>query len=162
MDSLLFHLDSNSINARQNSSALNALERLANLGRIQLEYSEVAQNEASQGNGSGKRKRKAEQFISSGLSGQAEFEAEQRIAISKIIFPHGCLTAGQKKDVEIVLTAWMCNAILVTSDGASKSQPRGILGSKADLANINARVMSPAEALAYATEHLRPHESQKA
>ena len=81
------------------------------------------------------------------LSGQPEFEEQKRVDIARIVFPNGVKTISQENDVKILLTAFLCRAILVTSDGASKSQPRGILGSKANLAKIGVRVMTPNEAL---------------
>jgi len=142
---LLFHLDANCINARQNISELNELESLAISGLIDIDFSETAYNEAL--DRSFNRARKVEEYTWSSLSGEPEFEEHQRIKIENIVFPHSELTVGQKKDVEIILTAWMCDAILITTDGASKSQPRGILGSKADLEAIGIRVMNPNEAL---------------
>ena len=76
-----------------------------------------------------------------------EQNQEKRGDIARIVFPNGVETTPQVNDVEVLLTAFVCRAILVTSDGASKTQPRGILGSKADLAKIGVRVMTPSEAL---------------
>ena len=73
------------------------------------------------------------------LSGQPEFEEQKRVDIARIVFLNGVKTISQENDVKILLTAFLCRAILVTSDGVSKSQPRGILGSKADLAKIGVR-----------------------
>lgn len=155
MACILFHLDTNSVNARQANAELNELENLAALGCIDIDFSETAYGEASHGNG--KRAHKAEEFTWSGLSGQAEFEEYRRNEIASIVFPYGCLADRQKKDVEVILTASMCDAILITTDGASKSQPRGILGSKADLAAIGIRVMTPSEALDLANNHSHSH-----
>jgi len=81
------------------------------------------------------------------LSGQPGFEEQKRADIARIVFLIGVKTTSQKNDVEILLTAFMCGATLVTSDGASKTQPRGILGSKAELTKIGVRVMTPNEGL---------------
>ena len=54
---------------------------------------------------------------------------------SKIVFKndYNCLDDNEKNDIDIIYCA--CNGcrILVTNDGASKKQPRGILGSRKEL-----------------------------
>jgi hypothetical protein len=141
----IFHFDANAVNARQANPDLNRLEDLARSGAVRIDYSRTAYDEASAG--CVLRAQKADEHIWMELSGQPEFEEHKRAAIARVVFPDGVKTTSQKNDVEILLTAFMCRAILVTSDGASKTQPRGILGSKADLAKIGVRVMTPNEAL---------------
>jgi hypothetical protein len=140
-----FHFDANAVNARQANSDLNRLEDLERSGAVWIDYPRPAYDEASAG--CEFRAEKAAEYVWMELSGQPEFEEQKRAAIARIVFPNGVKTIQQKNDVEILLTAFMCGAILVTSDGASNTQPRGILGSKADLAEIGVRVMSPREAL---------------
>jgi hypothetical protein len=146
MRSLLFQLDANAVNARQRDPNLNELDRLATVGMIELEYSEVAYNEAVHGDGI--RKEKAEQLTWSGLSNQPDFEETWRRLIAKAIFPNGIMTASQRNDVEILLTAKLAGAVLVTTDGNSNSQPRGILGSKYFLEALGITVVTPGEAVA--------------
>lgn len=144
----VFHLDANAVNARQKNPDLNRLEDLGRSGAVWIEYSRTAYDEAS--DGCGRRAEKAKDYTWAGLNGQSDFEEqkqEKRVDIARIVFSNGIETTSQVNDVEILLTAFMCRAILVTSDGASKTQPRGILGSKADLAKIGVRVMTPNEAL---------------
>jgi hypothetical protein len=141
----IFHLDANAANARQANPNLNRLEDLARSGAVWIDYSRTAYDEASVG--WERRARKAEEHIWMELGGQPEFEEQKRADIARIVFPNGVKTPSDEKDVEVLLTAFMCRAILVTTDGASKRQPRGILGSKADLAKIGVRVMTPKEAL---------------
>lgn len=141
----IFHFDANAVNARQANPDLNRLEDLVKSGAVWIDYSRTAYDEGSAG--CELRTKKAEKHIWMALSGQPEFEKQKRAEIARIVFPNGVKTTSQENDVEILLTAFMCRAILVTSDGASKTQPRGILGSKADLANIGVRVMTPNEAL---------------
>ena len=141
----MFHLDANAVNARQANLDLNRLEDLGRSGRVWIDYSRTAYEEASVG--CEFRAQKAEEYIWMALSGQPEFEEQKRVDIARIVFPNGVKTISQENDVKILLTAFLCRAILVTSDGASKSQPRGILGSKANLAKIGVRVMTPNEAL---------------
>lgn len=145
---LLFHLDANAVNARQNDPYLTELERLATIGAVELEYSEVAYGEAEHGNGM--RKAKAERLTWTGLSHQPDLEDSWRTLISDATFPNGAITASQRNDVEILLTAKIAGAILVTADGASKSQPRGILGSKMELDALGIKVVTPAEAVSLA------------
>ena len=57
---------------------------------------------------------------------------------------------SQQNDVEILLTAKLSGAILVTTDGASKTQPRGILGSKKELEALGIKVVAPSEAVTIA------------
>lgn len=150
MSRLLFHLDANAVNARQRDTNLNELEHLAALGEIVLEYSETAYNEAS--HGSNFRQAKTESYTWAALSGQPEFEKVWRAMIEKAIFPCGVKTASDRKDVEVVLTAKISGAVLVTRDGGSKTQPRGILGSRAELAALGVTVLTFSEAVAYAKQ----------
>lgn len=141
----VFHLDANAVNARQENPDLNRLEDVVRSGAVWIDYSRTAYDEAS--SGCELRDQKAEEHIWMELRGQPEFEEQKRADIARIVFPNGVKTTSQENDVEILLTAFMCRAILVTSDGASKTQHRGIHGSKADLAKIGVRVMTPNEAL---------------
>lgn len=145
MPSLLFHLDANAVNARQCDPSLNQLERLAGLGIVELEYSETSYCEAS--DGSVRREEKAQLCTWAGLSHQPEFEESWRIEIAKAVFPNGVLSMSQRNDVEILLTTKLAGAILVTTDGASKRQPRGILGSKRELDALGIKVVTPSEAV---------------
>ena len=151
---LLLHLDANAVNARQRNPALNELERLASIGVVELDYSEVAYDEASQGEGI--RKAKAEQHTWSGLSHQPEWESSWRVQIKSATFPHGSLSKSQQNDIEILLTAKLAGAILVTTDGGSKTQPRGILGSKRELEALGIQVVTPEEAVALAKSSWKP------
>lgn len=141
----VFHFDANAVNARQANLDLNRLEDLARSGAVQIDYSRTAYDEAAAG--CELRAQKADEHVWMKPSGQPEFEEQKRADIARIVFPDGVKTTSEENDVEILLTAFLCGAILVTSDGASKTQPRGILGSKADLAKIGVRVMTPSEAL---------------
>ena len=141
----IFHLDANAMNARQANPDLNRLEDLGRSGEVWIDYSRKAYYEASAG--CEPCADKAAEHIWMELSGQPGFEEQKRADIARIVFLIGVKTTSQKNDVEILLTAFMCGAILVTSDGASKTQPRGILGSKAELTKIGVRVMTPNEAL---------------
>jgi hypothetical protein len=140
MSRLLLHLDANAVNARQRDVSLNELERLATLGQFDLDYSEIAWNEA--GHGSSSRQAKTENYAWAGLSGQPELETDWRKEIERAIFPSGVKTDTDRNDVETVLTAKIAGAILVTRDGNSKTQLRGILGSRAELAALGVTVVT--------------------
>jgi hypothetical protein len=143
---ILFHLDANAVNARQRDPNLNELEQLASIGVVELEFSETAYREAS--HGEGLREAKAEQSTWAGLSHQPEFEDCWRTLIADAVFPHGIVSERQRNDVEVLLTAKLAGALLITTDGDSKTQPRGILGSKRELEALGISVVTPAEALA--------------
>jgi hypothetical protein len=144
----LLHLDANAVNAQQADDSLNELERLAALGKVDLAYSEIAYIEA--GHGSSARQAKTENYTWAGLSGQPEFEVSWRAKIQEAIFPLGVNTDSDRNDVEVVLTAKIAGAILVTRDGNSKTQPRGILGSRTELAALGITVLTFSEAVTYA------------
>lgn len=140
-----FLLDANLINARQEDATVNELERLGEQGRANLEFAEVAYKEASKG--SDKRACKADKYTWSGATKQFGGESFWREAISEAIFSALVLTVNQRNDVENLLVAKLTNAIFVTRDGASRRQPRGILGSREQLKELGIQVMSPEEAV---------------
>ena len=151
-----FLLDANLINARQQDPAVNELERLREQGRADLEFTEMAYMEAA--TGSDKRACKAAEYTWSGATNQFGQEDIWREAIAKAVFPGQTLTANQQNDVENLLIAKLTNAIFVTRDGASRKQPRGILGSRTSLEELGIRVARPEEALALAHVALREEE----
>ncbi len=69
----------------------------------------------------------------------------QRIA--QILFPRGVTTQSQRNDVEIVFNSSKYFSPLITNDGASKSQPGGILGNRVQLSQIGIKVLTPEEAV---------------
>ena len=145
---MLFHLDANAVNAKQRDPDLMELERLEIVGIVSLQYSEVAYSEAR--HGSSLRAKKVELHTWAGLSKSPEFTADWREKIANAVFPNLTLSASQENDVEILMTAKMAGAILVTNDGASKGQPKGILGSKRELEGLGIQVVTPSEAVALA------------
>lgn len=147
----LFLLDANACNANQRIDELNDLERMAREDRIDLSYTETTWDEAQFG--SSKRTQKSGDFPFVGLPADchnAQLQQPWRDAIAAIVFPAGARTDNQRRDVEALLTVKMSGGIFVTGDGGSKSQPRGILGSKVQLAEIGIEVLSFSEALARA------------
>ena len=127
---------------------MNQLEIWHNNGVIDLQLSEVAQNEAIAGNNSA-RKNKAFAYIYSCTFANTSDEQNQLRNISDILFPDGIKNSNQRNDVEIVFNALKYTGFLITNDGASKSQPGGILGAKEKLKEIGLFVMSDCEAVDY-------------
>lgn len=68
--------------------------------------------------------------------------------VEAALFPDGAQRENQKNDVRIVCEAINYHAILITNDGDSKSQPGGLLGNRAKLANF-VQIMSPDEAVSF-------------
>ena len=126
----VFHIDANLINARQRLPAVNQLEKWFSDGVILIDMSGTARTEAKAGN-DGQRDRKANR--------------------------HGAQTDSQRNDVKIVAGAAKYQAILVTADGASKSQPGGILGNR-DKLKGRVRIVSPDEAVTLVREKILERE----
>lgn len=143
----LFLLDANACNARGLISELNELERLAIQGVIELLYTETTWDEAKYG--SLTREGKVVDFFFVGLANEDNFGLQQpwRDAISKIVFPNGIRDERDSRDVEALVTTKIAGGIFVTNDGASNSQPGGILGHKAELSEIGIVVFSFSQAL---------------
>lgn len=64
------------------------------------------------------------------------------------MFPKSVHSTSQRNDVQVIFEARKYCAILVTADGASKSQPHGILGARSELlSRMDVRVVTDVEAL---------------
>ena len=74
--------------------------------------------------------------------------------IAEALFPHGLVNQNQANDVSIVHEAAKYHAILVTSDGGSKSQPGGILGNRDKLRGL-VKTLSPEEAVEFVRNNIR-------
>jgi len=150
----LFHFDANVINARQRDHALNELEKLEVAGLIEIQFSEVTYGEATVG--SVARQTKAANYTWAGLGGDASVEVKWRKCIQEAVFPSGLHSESERCDVEALLTAKLSGAVFVTTDGASRTQPRGILGSRDALRALGITVVTPVEALALARLPIEP------
>ena len=137
-------LDTNCINARQNDPALNEIETLHEKGKILLIMPRPAYDEASFG--SEARQEKTEDYCFVGTVDNERFKVIH--TIEHILFPNGAKTDNQKKDIEILEVARQTRTTLITMDGASKSQPGGMLGHRDELAKFGIKILRPAEALA--------------
>ena len=141
-------IDTNAINARQLDPAINQLETWRKNGVIMLLMPDCAYAEASIG-GDHQRDAKAATMV---RTNSARISPEQQLRYSQIeqaLFPAGTTSKGQRNDVEIVYQAADWGYILVTNDGNSRNQPRGILGARDDLSRLHVTVLRPEEAVAY-------------
>lgn len=143
-----FQIDTNRVNSRGHLPYMNQLEQWHHNGVIHIDWSEVAQKEAIQSQDQ-QRIEKAWEYIFSETLANTQEEQEDLRKIEAILFPGGTKTQNQKNDVEIVFNAKKYPSILITADGASKSQPGGILGHKIELKAMGIEVMSDKEAVAY-------------
>lgn len=132
---LAFHIDTNRINARCGLPWMNRLEQWAKDDVIMLGLSNVAQQEAFQGENP-PRTDKAYSYIASHALADTPEEQKLLQEIEKIIFPNGVKNCNERNDVEIVFTAKKYGRILITNDGNSKTQPGGIIGHVKELHNI--------------------------
>ena len=148
-----FQIDTNRINARGSLPDMNQLEAWHEAGVIMMQMSQVAQGEAKSG-ASALRSKRAISYIFSITYGDRPDEQADLRAIEEAIFPGGAATETERHDVEVAFNAKKYGAILVTNDGLSKRQPRGILGSRAALARIGAQVMTDSEAVAYVRQKI--------
>lgn len=142
-----YHIDTNRINARQKIEALNKLEAWANDGVIDIEMSEVAMDEAASGNSQARRE-KAFGHIFSYTESNGQNDSARMREIERAIFPAGCADQNQRNDVEIVFNSEKYLMPLITDDGASRSQPGGILGAKAQLRKLGITVLRAEDAIA--------------
>lgn len=146
----VLHIDTNLINARQKLAAVNQLENWAADEVILLNMSGTAHAEA-QADGNPLRTRKANEQIFT-ASAATHDELTQRIADA--LFPKGVQNQNQQNDVSILREATKYQAILVTADGGSKSQPGGILGNRDKLRNL-LTILSPEEAVVLVQSKIR-------
>lgn len=144
-DRPLFLLDANACNAKQQVAELNELERIGRSGLIDLLYTQTTWDEAR--HNSELRQAKVHKSLFVGLTDAQELEAPWREAIARVVFPDGVVTDGQQRDVEALLTAKLAGGYFVTRDGASKTQPGGILGHRAELMALDIEVLTFQEAV---------------
>jgi len=150
----ILHIDTNLINARQKLEAVNQLERWYADGIILMNMSGTARTEALAG-GNKQRTRKANQQIFT-VTDPEDSDGVRFKAIEDVLFPAGAKDQNQRNDVRIVADAIHYAATLVTNDGASASQPGGILGHREELARrFGVRILTADEAIAFVREKIR-------
>ncbi len=125
---LRFHIDTNRINARQNLDYMNLLEGWRSKGVITMDMSETVKYEVHKGLNIN-RIEKARRYWSSLDFSDTPEEKQIIKCIESILFPSGVQNRNQENDVRIVFNAKKYMCYLITNDGDSKQQPRGILGS---------------------------------
>lgn len=148
----IFHLDANLINARQKLEAVNLLEKWRDDDVICLVMAGAAHAEAQAGAGDNAktRMRKAASHIFTINDAGGAKEDDSYTKIKMILWGDGTVNDNQANDVEVVCEAIKWHAILVTNDGGSKSQPGGILGNREELLRqLCVRIYRPEEAVEY-------------
>ena len=147
-----FHIDANLINARQKLSAVNQLEKWFADGVILISMSATAYGEARTG-GNEIRTRKANQHIFTTTAAIKPPEAAYK-NVETILSPNGAQNENQRNDVRIVCEAEKYGAILVTSDGSSKTQSGGILGDRNKLKSL-VSILSPDDAVEFVRQKIQ-------
>lgn len=148
----VLHIDTNLINARHKLDAVNQLERWRDDEVVLINMSSTAYGEAKSGRDA-RRARKANQQIFT-MTRPADDSDPMFKKIEEVLFPGGAKNENQRNDVRIVCEAVKYAAILVTGDGASKSQPGGILGNRDKLKGL-LRIVSPVEAVDLVRKKIR-------
>jgi len=145
----VFHIDTNLINARQAIEAVNQLETWCETGVILLNMSYINREESMSGN-SELRTRKANTYIYTIADEGNEPSHEGSIyrRFESIIFPRGVANQNQHNDIAAMCEASKYNAIFVTNDGASRTQPGGILGNRNKFSDL-LTVLTADEAVAF-------------
>ncbi len=142
----IFHIDTNLRNSRSQLSTMNQIEQWNDNGVIIVEWAKVAQEEALIGL-SHELQGKMLNYIYTEAFPNTPDNQKSIHQIQNILFPNGLKNKNQRNDVEIVFNAHTCGGILITNDGASKSQPGGILGHKEELKTLGITVMSDTDAV---------------
>jgi len=155
-----FHIDTNRINARGSLPEMNLLENWESNGVITIDMSQVAFNEARDGN-SESRTNKTLKHIYTHTHAHTSEEQRTLRRIQEIIFPEGIKNINQANDVEIIFNADKYGCILITNDGASKKQRGGILGNSDKLMKIlGIKVMNSNDAVEIVKECIRVRDEQ--
>lgn len=144
----LFHVDTNLLNAKQRLHEMNELEKMADEGKIMLNWSSTAQSEALN-NESQNLKRKAHTHIYTINDEDDEFPptpSKIQNEIFKIMEISSQSSQNDINDALIICEAHKFGAILISNDGASRSQAKGILGRRNELKDY-VQVVTPSEAL---------------
>ena len=156
---LMFHIDTNRINARQILDNMNRFETWGNNGVILLEKSEKTLHEASAGSDIRRKKKAIEGFFSMTYADTPE-EKNKLLRIEEILFPNGAKNENQKNDVEIVFNAGKYCRYLVTNDGGSKNQPGGMLGNAERLKQeMDIKVMTDEDAVALVEKRIKSRDT---
>lgn len=149
---LIFHIDTNLINAHQRLEAVNKLERWCKDELIVIIISSTAHGEALAGGSECRTKKANQQIFTATDPVNKTNKIYKRVEMA--LFPKVATNENQRNDVRIVCEAIKYRAILVTNDGASNSQPGGILGNRDKLRGL-VQIMSSDEAVALVRTRIR-------
>ena len=148
MKKLIFHVDTNLLNAKQGIHEMNILEKLHDEEKLTLIWSSTAQFEALNNN-SNNLKQKANTHIYT-INEECEEFPKSISIFQKQIFEIMEINSNSKdndiNDALIICEAEKYSAILITKDGGSNSQKKGILGRKLELSKY-VKIVTPSEAL---------------
>ena len=151
-----YFLDANCINARQVNQNINQMERWHQEGVISILMPQIAATEAARGND--ERLKKSWEYSMLRLSKPGQTNPYVASLIEHIVFPQGITNENQRNDVAILAAAELYGYPLITNDGASKTQPGGMLGNAKALANIGISVLTPRSAVTDISERLKRRE----
>jgi hypothetical protein len=154
-----FFIDANMINARRRLNFMNVIEKWYQNGVISLKMPEDAQIEAEAGHCMN-RTLKARSYIAP--LPLITTAAEQRTLdlIQRLLRGSRPVSESDQRDALIVFTAVKYHGILITADGASNSQPRGILGAASELRDaVGAQIISAANAVTLIRQNIIAHDS---
>lgn len=150
---IVFHLDTNLLNSKQELCDVNKLEFWHDSELITLVWSSIAHKEAL--NSSDKVKiKKANTHIFTIDDENGDDGLSSDLLKKEIYRVFGINEKSHKNqinDAEIVYIAAKYSAILVTNDGESKRQPLGILGRR-HLLTKYLKIMAPDEAVKFIEE----------
>ncbi len=147
----ILQIDTNLINALQKLPAVNQLEKWFEDEVILINISGTARSEALAGNYV-PRTRKANKQVFT-VTPPIEPSDSLYAKVESALFPEGARDENQRNDVRIVCEAARNEAILVTRDGGSKTQPGGILGNRDKLRDV-VLILSQDEAIAFVREKI--------
>jgi len=156
---LMFHIDTNRINTRQDLENINRLEEWARNDVISLDMAEVTMHEATAGHNP-QRTTKALNSIYSETLANTPHEKQMLSDIERILFPNGADTQNKRNDAEIVFNAAKYSRILVTNDGGSKRQPLGIPGNANALKRkVGVEILTDADAVALVERRIKARDA---
>jgi hypothetical protein len=148
----IFHIDTNLINARGKLETMNQIEKWAQNKLICVNMSGVSFKEAIAGRNI-TRKNKAHSQIFTLTDENISPNDALYLKIAAVLFPKGIKNDNERNDVKIIYEAAHYEAILITRDGGSRTQPGGILGNRANLRDI-VQILSDFEAVVFIREKI--------
>lgn len=151
-----YFLDANCINARQVDQNINQLEHWHQEGVISILIPQIAATEAVRG--SDERLKKSWDYPMLFESRPGQTNPYIVSLIEHIVFSQGTTNKNQRNDVAILAVAELYGYPLITNDGASNTQPGGMLGNAKALANIGISVLTPRSAVTDIAERLKRRE----